>query len=192
MKRSILWSLAIVTVLGSAQVNAMTVSFGFEVTLDRFACSGFDICYQSQGPDTGTVFVTLDIADPFADQVWNLSTTTAVAIVFPALAHDQTYALSDDLVWSMFGTYDYDADTGFATATLGDYSGEGFGTASVIADERLWRVDDWPATYNADAVGATNAYAVIGPPAVPIPAAAYLFMSALAGIVGIKRFARKS
>jgi hypothetical protein len=187
MKRSILWSLAIVTVLGSAQVNAMTVSFGFEVTLDRFACSGFDICYQSPDPDTGTVFVTLDIADPFADQVWNLSTTTAVAIVFPALAHDQTYALSDDLVWSMFGTYDYDADTGFATATLGDYSGEGFGTASVIADERLWRVDDWPATYNADAVGATNAYAVIGPPAVPIPAAVWLFGSGLLGLIFVAR-----
>ena len=50
-KRNILWPLAIISILGSAQVKALNVSFGFATTLTWTVCDGFFLCDTDQIPE---------------------------------------------------------------------------------------------------------------------------------------------
>jgi hypothetical protein len=193
------------------------VSFGFAVPLlvdycpDRYVCGG-----------VGRIWVTLELDDLRTDSMWVWSDHLVAGIVlFPTFSHvdsDSAAArlaapLADDTSFS--GVYSYDAVTGKATMYLNTYSAEGGGGASYSAVHYLATSFssetggiDWTLRCNEDGTppawspcGAVrwssppsrlSAEALVGPAVVPIPAAVYLFMSALAGLVGVKRFARKS
>jgi hypothetical protein len=189
------------------------VSFGFAVPLlvddcpDRYVCGG-----------VGRIWVTLELDDLRTDSMLVGSEhLVAGAVLFPYIQGDvaaipptawPSHALDDDTSFS--GMYSYDAVTGTATLDLLAYSAcwgcsgpspVDFPWYSVLAHVSGW-APSWmhevgPGGYDGVAIWSSpasrlSAVALVGPAVVPVPAAVYLFMSALAGLVGVKRFARKS
>jgi hypothetical protein len=112
------------------------------------------------------------------------------------------------------GVYSYDAVTGLATLVLDQFSAEGGGDGgpygyvqhqvASTGGAGIWWHHCNPNVYPPETwypcgtvswsstPSRLSAEALVGRAVVPIPAAVYLFMSALAGLVGVKRFARKS
>jgi hypothetical protein len=207
--------MAVAAGLWAVPAVSAPVSFGFAVPLLVDSCPPYYVC-----GGVGRIWVTLELDDLRTDSMLVGSEhLVAGAILFPYIQEERrlsdaawpSYALADDTSFS--GEYSYDAVTGAATLNLLAYGAArpdgavgGWAPSFWVSVPRGGYGDDAAAVWGmhlspgsglwvqwrSAPAAQLSAEALVGPAVVPVPAAVYLFMSALAGLVGVKRFARKS
>jgi len=169
IKPNIVWLLALLAGLVPPQASAVELSFGFPLELTQSVCQNLPTCGTPTDP--GTIFVTLDLADPFVDQTWGILelVTFVVAAPFPSFGQQ--------LESTAEGTYTYDPITGRGTATVTSYEQSGgysmagqFVFQAVNTAQWLYLADGLSPiiTYNGVPGELPVALTLVGPP-VPLP-----------------------
>lgn len=194
MKRKFLILAGVAALILSANSSAAILTFAFHVPLDVANCFGFDNCETP--PTEGVIYLELSIDDPYlSGQQWgDLHVVSYAVSGFPA--HDPWASTSSETHFT--GSYTVDPSASAATAVLDSYSI----TNIVDPDHIFTRITDrrWTFRYNfSSSVDVRYITAEASPPVlaiaqltpVPVPAAAYLLISALVGLFGTKRMAYK-
>lgn len=198
-KRNILWPLAVVAVLGSPSASAAILSFGFQIELTRLACRNLPVCSTPEPQDTGTIFVMLDISQPFINQSWDYESggvSFAVAAPFPTIGPPLVPSSAGAVQFNATGEYSYSSMTGEATAVLSSYDylhdeywGEIASATKMEWDTSPTRCTKCPLYY---AIPATPplASAYVGPP-IPLPPTLLLLASGLL-VLMVRRTRRRT